>query len=148
MRIFIINIARCFAVSGKRLTPLCKIAPLNGKGLSMDATSASDSPVDKRRSRPRAKEPTVAYRLAVASRAIAAIFAGYLLASLASVCLAHWLPLARAEAVVMSMMLSFLVYLGAVLWCFACRSAWRAWAGLSIPGAVLGALWCCERWLS
>lgn len=114
----------------------------------MDATPASDASVDRRNSKTRSKGPTVAYRLAVASRAIAAIFAGYLLASLASVCLAHWLPLARAEAVVMSMMLSFLVYLGAVLWCFACRSAWRAWAGLSIPCAILGAVWCCERWLS
>lgn len=114
----------------------------------MDGTSAPGSLVEKRSGKTKAKGLTLAFRLAVASRAIAAIFVGYLLASLSSVCLVQWLPLARAEAVVMSMMLSFPVYLGAVLWCFACRTAWRAWAGLLVPCAALGILWCCGRWLS
>ncbi|RRV08396.1 DUF3649 domain-containing protein [Pseudomonas sp. v388] len=116
----------------------------------MDATSISSPMVDKPRVKAKAqtKGVTIAYRLAVASRSLAAVFAGYLLASVSSVCLAHWLPMARAEAVVTSMMLSFLVYLGAVLWCFACRSAWRAWIGVLIPSAVLGAAYCCARWWS
>lgn len=114
----------------------------------MDGTSLSGHATAKRSGKTKAKGVSVAYRLAVASRALAAVFAGYLLASLASVCMAHWLPLARAEAVTVSMMLSFLVYLGAVLWCFACRTAWRAWAGMLIPCAVLGAAYCCARWWS
>jgi hypothetical protein len=116
----------------------------------MDGTSVSSPMVEKRSSavKTRTRNVTVAYRLAVASRSAAAIFAGYLLASVASICLAHWLPMARAEAVVTSMMLSFLVYLGAVLWCFACRSAWSAWIGVLLPSAVLGAAYCCARWWS
>lgn len=79
----------------------------------------------------------VAYRLAVASRMVAAALGGYVVAALSSIFIAWTLPMARPEAVVSSMMLAFLVYLVAVLWCFACRSAWRAWAGLLLPGTVL-----------
>ncbi|NER59303.1 DUF3649 domain-containing protein, partial [Pseudomonas sp. MAFF212428] len=42
-----------------------------------------------------------------------------------------------ADAVVTGMMLSFLFYLVAILWCFACRSAWQAWLGVLLPSAVL-----------
>ncbi|MDE1164981.1 MAG: DUF3649 domain-containing protein [Pseudomonas sp.] len=77
------------------------------------------------------------YRLAVASRVVAAALGGYVLASLASVCVAWLMPGSRADAVVTAMMLSFLVYLVAVLWCFACHSAWRAWLGLLLPIALL-----------
>jgi hypothetical protein len=80
------------------------------------------------------------YRLAVASRVVAALAGGYLLASLANVAISLLLPLARAEAVVSGMMLSFLVLLVAILWCFACRSATRAWLGLLAWGALLAAL--------
>lgn len=77
------------------------------------------------------------YRWAVASRVVAAVFGGYALAALSSVCVAWLLPMARGEAVVSGMMLSFLVYLVAVLWCFACRSVSRAWLGLAMPGLAL-----------
>ncbi|VVO00957.1 DUF3649 domain-containing protein [Pseudomonas fluorescens] len=82
----------------------------------------------------------VSYRLAVTSRVLAAVLGGYLVAALASVCLSLLLPMARAEAVVSAMMTSFLVYLVAVLWCFACRSAWQAWLGLILPSLVLAAV--------
>ncbi len=90
---------------------------------------------------------TAAYRLAIASRALAAVLAGYLLASLVSTCIAQWLPITRAEAVVTGMMFSFLAYLGAVLWCFACRTALQAWIGVLTPCALLGAAYTCGRWL-
>ncbi|VVM60040.1 hypothetical protein PS662_01262 [Pseudomonas fluorescens] len=80
------------------------------------------------------------YRLAVTSRVLAAVLGGYILAALASVSLSLWVPMARADAVVTGMMTSFLAYLGAVIWCFACRSAWRAWLGLMVPGLVLAAV--------
>ncbi|MEX5683246.1 MULTISPECIES: DUF3649 domain-containing protein [Pseudomonas] len=86
------------------------------------------------------KSLPVSYRLAVTSRVLAAVLGGYLVAALASVSLSLWLPMARAEAVVTGMMTSFLAYLVAVLWCFACRSAWQAWWGLIVSSLVLAVL--------
>ena len=82
----------------------------------------------------------LSYRLAVTSRSLAALLGGYLLASLASVCITLLLPLPKADAVVTGMMLSFLFYLVAFLWCFACRSAWHAWLGVLLPSAVLASI--------
>ncbi|MGE8392711.1 DUF3649 domain-containing protein [Pseudomonas sp. BIGb0427] len=79
----------------------------------------------------------ISYRLAVTSRSLAAVFGGYLLAAMASVCITLLLPVPRAEAVISGMMLSFLFYLVAFLWCFACRSAWQAWLGVLVPSLVL-----------
>ena len=82
----------------------------------------------------------VVYRLAVTSRVLAAVVGGYLMASLAAVCLALWMPASRADAVITGMMSSFVFYLLAVLWCFACRTAWRAWAGVMLPSALFATL--------
>ncbi|NER66086.1 DUF3649 domain-containing protein [Pseudomonas sp. MAFF212427] len=79
----------------------------------------------------------LSYRLAVTSRSLAALLGGYLLASMGSVCITLLLPMPKADAVVTGMMLSFLFYLVAILWCFACRSAWQAWLGVLLPSAVL-----------
>lgn len=81
-----------------------------------------------------------ASRLAVTSRALAAVVGGYSMASLAAVCLALWLPTSRADAVITGMMSSFVFYLLAVLWCFACRTAWRAWCGVMLPSALFATL--------
>ena len=89
----------------------------------------------------------VSYRLAVTSRVLAAVLGGYLVSALASVSLTMWLPMARAEAVVTGMMSSFLVYLVAVLWCFACRTAWQAWIGLIVPSLVLAAVSGLAYWM-
>ncbi|MGL6242226.1 DUF3649 domain-containing protein [Pseudomonas sp.] len=89
----------------------------------------------------------VTYRLAVTSRVLAAVVGGYIVAALASVSLSLWLPMARAEAVVTGMMTSFLAYLVAVLWCFACRSAWRAWSGLIVASLVLAAVAGLAHWM-
>lgn len=82
----------------------------------------------------------LSYRLGVTSRLLAAVVGGYGLASLASVCLSFWLPLSRADAVVSGMLSSFVFYLLAVIWCFACRSAARAWFGVLVPCAILATL--------
>lgn len=81
----------------------------------------------------------VSYRLAVTSRVLAAVSGGYLVTALASACLTLWVPMARTEAVVTGMMSSFVVYLLAVIWCFTCRTAWRAWFGLIVPSLLLAA---------
>ncbi|WP_392885421.1 DUF3649 domain-containing protein [Pseudomonas migulae] len=89
----------------------------------------------------------VSYRLAVTSRVLAAVLGGYIVAALASVSLSLWVPMVRADAVVTGMMTSFLAYLGVVIWCFACRTAWRAWLGVIVPGLVLAALSGLAYWM-
>jgi H+/Cl- antiporter ClcA len=37
-------------------------------------------------------------------------------------------------------LLSFVIYTCVVIWVFATRTAWRAWAGIVAPAVVLGAL--------
>lgn len=110
----------------------------------MDSATMGTSVVKKRERKVKSR----AYRLAVTSRILAALFGGYLVAALTSVCITQFLPLSRADAVVTGMLLSFLVYLVAVLWCFACRSALLAWLGMLLPSAVLGAVFACARWLA
>ena len=75
-------------------------------------------------------------RAPLVSRIIAAMFGGYGLASLAAVA-ATALPGPPSEGVLIGMMLSFVVYTCAVIWVFAVRSAWRAWAGLLIAALPL-----------
>ncbi len=95
-----------------------------------------------RRGGMKAASATTRYRLAVASRGLAAILGGYGLASASAVCLALCLPLARSEAVIAGGMASFLVYVGAVLWAFACRSVLHAWLGIGAPAlALAGIAW-------
>ncbi|MDR0441397.1 MAG: iron transporter [Candidatus Accumulibacter sp.] len=75
-------------------------------------------------------------------RCLLAIFGGYGLAALASTALALALPLSRMDAVMAATMLSFVIYLLAVIWTFAAATPWRAGAGLLFPAIALGA------WLS
>lgn len=89
----------------------------------------------------------LSYRLAVASRSLAALLGGYLLASLASVCITLLTPTAQVDAALTGMMLSFVVYLLAFIWCFACRSAWRAWLGVLLPSLVLGLIAGLAYWM-
>jgi len=81
--------------------------------------------------------PLLRYRLAVASRAVAAIGGGYLLAAATTTVLSLVLPLSRSEAVVTATLLSFVVYACAAIWVFAAATAWRAWLGIAIPTVVL-----------
>ena len=113
----------------------------------MEALQMSDRLPETTRKALRKAKVSVRYRLAVASRVLAAVLGGYLLAALASVCVSYFAPLPRPQAVVLGMTLSFLVYLAAVIWCFACRSAWHAWLGLAMPSAVLATAYCYARWL-
>ena len=78
---------------------------------------------------------SAAYRQSVCSRVVAAIVGGYGLATTASIVLAGVMPGPRTDAVLAAIMLSFAVYVGAILWAFAARTAWRAWQGLL--GAVV-----------
>lgn len=83
---------------------------------------------------------TPSYRLSVASRALAAIIGGYALTALATFALAIFLPMSRAEASMTATLSSFLIYTCVVIWVFATRTAWRAWAGILASMVVLGGL--------
>lgn len=91
------------------------------------------------------------YRLAVASRALAALLGGYLLAAaVAAACAVHLptlLGTARSEATVGGAMLAFCVYALGFMTAFACRSAWRAWGWTLVPALLLGGSVLLPRWL-
>ena len=162
MRISIISIAVCSRVTSMELLPDASLRiphaqPLDCRRcvlptpdglLLMSGVMTSQSEPRKRVGKARTAEIPVAYRLAVASRIIAAVFGGYLVGALTSICITQWLPLPRADAVVTGMMLSFIAYLLAVIWCFACRSAWHAWCGIVLPAAVLALIFALGRWLA
>lgn len=69
-------------------------------------------------------------------RVIGAVCGGYGLGALTSVA-ALALPMPTSQAVLAGMLLSFLVYAGAVIWVFMARSAARAWAGLAVAAVPL-----------
>ncbi|AMK29454.1 MULTISPECIES: DUF3649 domain-containing protein [Pseudomonas] len=90
----------------------------------------------------------LSYRLAVTSRSLAALLGGYLLASMASVCITLLAPMTQADATMTGMMLSFVFYLIAFIGCFACRSAWRAWLGVLLPSLALGLINVLAYWMN
>ncbi|PZP60799.1 MAG: DUF3649 domain-containing protein [Pseudoxanthomonas spadix] len=73
----------------------------------------------------------------VLSRSLAAIFGGYALAASTGAFLAVALPIARSQAVLTGMLLAILVCACAALWAFAAASAWKAWAGILVPTALM-----------
>lgn len=83
------------------------------------------------------------YRWLVASRSVAAIFGGYVLAAAWAACMSLWLQktgMARVDAVSTATMSSFVVHLCAAIWVFAVASTRRAWIGIVLPAALLAAL--------
>ncbi|GGY10873.1 DUF3649 domain-containing protein [Massilia dura] len=83
-----------------------------------------------------------AYRWLVASRSVAAIFGGYLLAAAWAACMSLWLQktgMARVDAVTTATMSSFVVHLCAAIWVFAAGTTQRAWIGIVLPAALLAA---------
>ncbi|RTD92981.1 DUF3649 domain-containing protein [Variovorax atrisoli] len=48
--------------------------------------------------------------------------------------------MARSEATMTGLLASFAVFALSVMWVFAARTAFRAWSGLAVAAAVLGAL--------
>lgn len=73
-------------------------------------------------------------------RLLAALVGGYALANLLPLALTLWLPLTRISNTVTALLLSFAVYVAAILWAFAAPNGWRALAGMlwiGIPAALL-----------
>ena len=82
----------------------------------------------------------VSYRCGVAARTVAAIGGGYLFTTVGATLLAQLLPVARADATIISTMLSFIIYAGTVIWVFAVRSLLRVWIGMCSAITLLTAL--------
>lgn len=80
------------------------------------------------------------YRLGVASRALAAIGGSYAVTSLAVMALALMLPGREVDRVVAATLTGLAVFPCCVMWCFATRTALKAWLGLILTGLVLGAI--------
>jgi hypothetical protein len=84
-----------------------------------------------------------AYRLRVASRALAAIGGGYALATACAVAGAlgfQHLGLGRSDATMAASMLSFIAFAVVAMWCFGCATVQRAWLGWAVPTLLLAAL--------
>ena len=73
-------------------------------------------------------------------RILLAVIGGYALTYAFSAALARVLPIAATEAVVVSALFSFVVYLGFILWAFAAQQLWRVACSmlLVLPLAVVG----------
>lgn len=76
--------------------------------------------------------------LPILFRVAAAVFGGYVLATLIAIVLAGVLPLSRADGVLSGMLAAFPIYAVAVMWTFAAKNVWQACFGLL--GAVAVAL--------
>jgi hypothetical protein len=81
-------------------------------------------------------------RWSVVSRVAAAILGGLLLAVVACVCLALWLPNPRTTGVAVGAALVIPAWLAAMSVGLLTRSAWRSWLGFLVTSGVLaGAGW-------
>jgi uncharacterized RDD family membrane protein YckC len=78
--------------------------------------------------------------LLVAVRCLLAVLGGYLFTYTASAALARVLPVKPVDAVVISALLSFVVYLGFIIWSFAAARVSRVALSvlLSVPFALIG----------
>ena len=74
--------------------------------------------------------------LDIASRVLAAGAGGYALATTAAIALAAALPLPHADAVMTGILLTFALYVAAIMWSFAAATAMRAWLGIGVAIAL------------
>ena len=90
------------------------------------------------------------YRLAITSRAVAAMVGGYALAAGVTAALSLWLAqcMPRVEAVITASLLAWVVYAVAVGWAFYARTAWGAWGGTLLPGLLLGGCAMAPQWIA
>ncbi len=90
--------------------------------------------------------PTGRYRLAVASRVVAAGAGGYAVSALFGIALATRLPFDPADAAMTATLLALLALPIAVIACFWVRSAGRAWGAMAIGGALFAGIALAGGW--
>lgn len=83
--------------------------------------------------------------LSISSRCTAGLVGGYAFTYALTAFLARlmsWLSMPAQDAVIVASLPAFAVYTAAILWAFASRSAWRAWAGVVVAAPLaLVAFW-------
>jgi uncharacterized protein DUF3649 len=94
---------------------------------------------------------TAGYRWRVLSRCVAAALGGYALVTLLHVAMIAVLPWDDYKALLFSSQTGYLYYTGVIIWCFATRTAMRAWLGLglvALPLALIDAWYLFQRGVS
>lgn len=81
-----------------------------------------------------------AYRWSIASRFIAGALGGYVLVSLLHVAFMALLSIDIHQSLLFSSQTGYLYWTGIIVWCFATRTAKRAWLGLAIVALPLALL--------
>jgi hypothetical protein len=77
------------------------------------------------------------YRWSVLSRCVAAAAGGYGVVTLLHLALTAVLPWDYYKALLFSSQTGYLYYTGVIIWCFATRTARRAWLGLGLVALPL-----------
>jgi hypothetical protein len=77
------------------------------------------------------------YRWSVLSRVIAAAVGGYAIVTLLQLAATIVLPVDPHHSLLFFSQTGYLYYTGIILWCFAARTATRAWVGLACVAAPL-----------
>lgn len=104
------------------------------------------SPHPPKGSAPAPARSRTRYRLAVASRTLAATAGGYALAASFATAGALLVRGPAEEAVMAAAVPSYLLFVGAVLWAFLASTATRAWLGVALPTlAALTLTWWLTR---
>lgn len=80
--------------------------------------------------------PAFGARAGIAARVLAAGLGGYVVASVGAAALAAVLPMPRGDAVMAAVLLSFAIYVAAIVWAFAARSALRALCGIAAAAGL------------
>ena len=86
------------------------------------------------------KALTAGYRWSVLSRAVAAAAGGYVVVTLLQLALTALFPASHVKALLFGMQTGYLYYTGIIIWCFAVRTATRAWVGLAAVALPLLAI--------
>nr|WP_324258850.1 DUF3649 domain-containing protein [Cellvibrio fontiphilus] len=80
------------------------------------------------------------YRWNVTWRVLTAIFGGFALANTSGILLTYLLPFSKVDALTTSLLLSFAIYAGAVMWVFSHRSMLKALGGVWVPAVFFLAI--------
>lgn len=89
-----------------------------------------------------------AYRWSVASRFFAAAIGGYVLVTMLQVAFMALSPTEYYKSLLFASQTGYLYWTGIIVWCFAARTARRAWLGLALvalPLALLDAWYLLQR---
>ncbi len=83
------------------------------------------------------KAISAAYRWSIFSRCVAAALGGYAIVTLLHLAMTVVLPWDTYKSMLFVSQTGYLYYTGVIIWCFAARTAKRAWLGLAVVALPL-----------